>query len=63
MYLPYSEAKFNHSNITDFYEEKSLDFNILQYIIIYNIVMLTVFQRSNLIIKFASTSGKAIENF
>lgn len=63
MYLPYSEAKFNHSNTTDFYEEKSLDFNILQYIKIYNIVMLTVFQRSHLIIKFASTSGKAIENF
>ena len=49
--------------ISDFYEEKSLDFNILQYIIIYYIVMLTIFQRSNLIIKFASISGKAIENF
>ena len=34
MYLPSSEAVLHHSNIKDFYEEKSLDFNILQYITI-----------------------------
>lgn len=31
MYLPSSKAVFNR-NIMDFYGEKSLDFNILQYI-------------------------------